>query len=363
MTCPECKLHDWPDTIRGQRHCPQCHAVIALTKMGIRTVRKQVWYRHGHKRVTQSEYFTVKTLQGIVTRVAMRCVMCGGETDILHSIDGRIDQDGVKRASRQTGWEQSGPQDLIPATEDRYIPQTIRGRICLTCAVKYQAVEVGRENLRPAPNVRIGPFPHWNTRQQNFDEANGQANWAGQNRALCGISAEPALPPMLNTRFVVGKHVHDNEASYHSDMCGCPTCMRTAVGDEVMPVLTGLAHGAAEYRLYVFGRQVERRAERLRTTGTLRQLPRILWTILDSSALVGSRPIPDPRPVCPPMPTLPRNWVDPIWAYEMTTSGDTVRVRRHIPPCVQSGPAPNPRVACRHGLPLGQCALCAKTKR
>ena len=230
MTCPECKLHEWPDTIRGQRHCPQCHAVVALTKTGIRTVRKQVWYRHGHKRVTQSEYFTVKTLQGVVTRVAMRCVMCGGETDILHSIDGRIERDGILRSERQTGWTQTGERDLHPATETRYIPRVVRGRICLDCATKHQAREVGVLVLK-RPTVRIGPFPHWNTAQQRLEAETGQADWAGMNRALCGMSEHPALPPMINTRYVTAKHAGQHEASYHSEMCSCPNCMRAAVGD------------------------------------------------------------------------------------------------------------------------------------
>ena len=236
-SCPECHGHEWPlvapdgRRLGGKRHCPQCHALLALTKRGLRTLQKHVWYRHGHKAIKRNEYVSVQTPTGTVTRVALLCACCGGETDILRSIDGRIDRDGVQRVARQTGWSQSGPHDLSPSTEDRYIPKMVRGRICMACVVKYHAVEVGRENLRQAPSVRIGPFPHWNSRQQNIDADNGQAEWAGQNRALCGMSKHPALPPMLNTRFVVGKHAHDHEASYHSEMCGCPTCMRATVGE------------------------------------------------------------------------------------------------------------------------------------
>ena len=389
-TCPSCKRAAWPDTtaggkvLTGKRTCSQCKAGIALTspkpdstdeaeQAGIRVVSihrfatvagygretlaaRQIIDRH--RRDIQHHRLAPRLPSNPTDddRILFTCACCGKATAHLDGREGRLDGNGLMRVEV----EEIEPRTGLIQTRTKLIPSAVRGLFCRACIRAYPVRFVGR--MEVSKRIRFAAGFSVNAVAVEPKHRAGKRADAPPSYAYLVIDRERDPDPTW-AHSGDSSWIHTGISRQHQSFCMCPDCFHVHTEPETRPIGVALARGAADYRLYTYGRHVERRSERLTPVGRLRQLSRILWTIVDSSALVGSRPIPDPRPVCPPMPELPCNWVDPVWTYETTTSGDTVRVRRHIPPCEQPGPAPNPRVTCHHGLPLGQCALCAKMKR
>ena len=241
-TCPACTQHTWSAArpIRGVRHCPQCHALIAHTKDGTRVVARQTWYRHGGVRqITASDrlYSVVHPADG-----AILCACCSQRTSILESIDGRITRehaetqdDGtvitkpeLRKMRVQRGWNSdAATHTLTPDYDIVRMPRIIRGRICTACALQYRAVEIGTTVRRPT--TIIGQFAHYNTAEQRSNAEQGLADWAHTgSMAWLGATA------------------------LHTPGCPCPACIRVPLGELAMVrrAVAALAiHSAVEPRI------------------------------------------------------------------------------------------------------------------
>lgn len=368
LTCPACSRHDWPSAIRGRRTCPKCRARLALTVDGAIVIDSEpilpatgraasADIRRIVARDRAEKRRAIDAPELVAGDIRLTCANCNRLTSVLTGIEGRLKGDGrltVERVEEHFG---------ILITREIKIPCDVRGVFCRDCIRAYPVRPIGRMQVSSNPDdptgkrIRFSLGYHVTATQNPLKHRGGRKADASPTftyHVEREVDPDPTWAHSGDSAWI-----HTSISRQHQSFCMCPECFHVHAEPESRPIGATLARGMAEYRLYTYGRHVERRKERLQPTGTLRQLPRILWTVLDASALIDSRPIPDIRPISPPMPELP-HWEDPTWRYETTTSGDSIRVRRHIPTCAQPGPAPNPRVTCKHGLPSGQCALCAK---
>ena len=370
-SCPACSRHEWPPTVRGRRTCPRCRARLALTVDAIVIIDAEpilpatgraagVDLRRIVARDRAERRRALDAPELLTGDIRLTCANCNHLTSVLTGLDGHLKGDGrmtVERVEEHFG---------VLITREVKIPCDVRGVFCRECVRSYPVRPVGRMRVGDNPDDPLGKRLRFSLGYDTTQEQTPVKHRPGRKadapptyriKVTRVVDPDPTWAHTGDSSWISTSISQEHQRGH----CVCPACSSVIrYTPEVMPTATGLARGIAEYRLNVFSRQIERRRERLTPSGILRPLPRIAYCIIDVRALVGSQPIPDPRPTTPPMPELPRDWVDLVWRYETTAAGDTVRIRRHIPPCVQPGPAPNPRVVCRHGLPIGQCALCLK---
>ena len=202
MHCPSCNGHEWPDTLRGLRTCPQCGASIKLTKRGAEQRTLRVFHT-----LAQREPMARRRLYAVVNPddLHILCAACAQPTTLLSGTDGRITAD---------------PRKGVP---------NVRGVICAACVVKYGAQPVGRPAGRGrqwagGPETVIGKdaCPTWNSKAQREEAEYGLAVLGKLWREGRTVDYGAAL------QGANWAHVENSEwlshTSVHGEYCQCVRC-------------------------------------------------------------------------------------------------------------------------------------------
>src|SRR3990167_8083709 len=201
MNFPSCNGHEWPDTLRGLRVCPQCGASIKLTKRGAEQRTLRVFHT-----LAQREPMARRRLYSVVNPDDLRllCSACAQPTTLLAGVDGRVTAD-TKRG--------------VP---------NIRGIICPACTIKYdvQPIRVAKHGRVWAggPESMIGKdaCPTWNSEAQRVEAEYGLAVlgklWREGRDVDYGASLEGAnWAHVENSSWL-------SHTSMHTAECACSRC-------------------------------------------------------------------------------------------------------------------------------------------
>ena len=133
-TCPACETHSWTDDVLGTKVCPQCKARVNLKPGGVTEAPKAFRVIHRPSKLNRDK---------VLVNGKVLCACCARPFPLADTLEGCIEGDGTRLVNVQVGWRLIG-ETFHPATEERRIPKSLRGQICIPCMNKFQGRQVGK---------------------------------------------------------------------------------------------------------------------------------------------------------------------------------------------------------------------------